>query len=382
MEQLLKAVETKQGEMLSFLEKLVNIDSGIDHPAGIAAVAHIIGDKLQELGFAVEYLEYPGFCTHLLAKKQGRNANVKEVMIIGHMDTLFSRGTAAARPFTIKDGRAYGPGVLDMKGGITVALFALAALYESGWNEKNVTVLFAGDEETAHPHSNAAELFERHGLGKDAVFNMETASAGQSVLVGRKGNIHPELIVRGISAHAGADLDKGASAIVELAHKIIAVNNLTDKEKGTTYNCGVIKGGTVANAVADCASVVIDMRYLTNAEGKAGLEKLQQIADQCIIPGTSCEVANTHERFTPMEVTAGNLKLYEIVKAQGQKLGLEIEQKVGGGASDAGWTVRAGAPSLCAMGALGALNHTDREYIIVDGLVERAKLLALSIDAV
>ena len=380
MEKLLQAIETKHEKMVQFLEKMVNIDSGIDSPEGVANVARIIGDKLAEMDFSVEYLDYPGACTHLLAKKQGTGD--KEVMIIGHMDTLFPIGTVAKRPFTIKDGKAYGPGVLDMKGGITIALFALEALYESGWNDKNVTVLFAGDEEPAHPKTNAPELFEQHAKGKDAVFNMETASTGQAVLVGRKGNIHPELIVKGIAAHAGADLDKGASAIVELAHKIIAVNKLTDKERGLTFNCGVITGGTVANAVADSASVVIDMRYLTAADGAEGLESLRKIAAENVIPGTSCEVSNLRERFTPMEVTEGNLKLYEIVRQQGEKLGLAVEKKVGGGASDAGWTVRAGAPSLCAMGARGSFNHSDREFIELDSLVERTKLLALSIDAV
>lgn len=380
MEKLLQAIETKHEKMVQFLEKMVNIDSGIDSPEGVANVARIIGDKLAEMDFSVEYLDYPGACTHLLAKKQGTGN--KEVMIIGHMDTLFPIGTVAKRPFTIKDGKAYGPGVLDMKGGITIALFALEALYESGWNDKNVTVLFAGDEEPAHPKTNAPELFEQHAKGKEAVFNMETASAGQAVLVGRKGNIHPELIVKGIAAHAGADLDKGASAIVELAHKIIAVNKLTDKERGLTFNCGVITGGTVANAVADSASVVIDMRYLTAADGAEGLESLRKIAAENVIPGTSCEVSNLRERFTPMEVTEGNLKLYEIVRQQGEKLGLAVEKKVGGGASDAGWTVRAGAPSLCAMGARGSFNHSDREFIELDSLVERTKLLALSIDAV
>ena len=149
MEQLLKSIEAKHDKMVSFLETLVNIDSGNDSPEGVAKVARIVGGKLQEMHFDVEYLEYPGACTHLLARKKGTGD--KEVMIIGHMDTLFPVGTAAARPFTIKDDKAYGPGVLDMKGGITIALFALEALYESGWNDKNVTVFFAGDEEFAHP---------------------------------------------------------------------------------------------------------------------------------------------------------------------------------------------------------------------------------------
>ncbi len=379
VDKVIKAIDTQNEEMKRFLEKLVNIDSGSDNPEGIAQVAGIIGDKLSEMGFEVEYLDCPGICTHLRAKKRG--STDKEVMIIGHMDTLFSKGTVAARPFTIKDGKAFGPGVLDMKGGITVALFALEALYVSGWDDKNITVFFCGDEETNHPKTNAADLFEQEAKGKAAVFNMETASAGQAVLVGRKGNMHPKIVVKGVSAHAGADLTKGANAIVALSHKVIEINKLTDFEKGLTFNPGVIIGGTVANAVPDSASITIDMRYLTALDRDKGIENLKQIASHIHVPGTSAEVVNLRENMTVMEVTNGNLWLYEIVKQQGAFLGIDVKSKVGGGSSDSGWTVRAGAPTLCSMGAMGEFNHSDREYILIDSLVERAKLLALSINA-
>ena len=375
-----KAIESKDKEMTNFLEQLVNIDSGADCPEGIARVAHLIGDRLAKMNFTVEYLDCPGICTHLRAKKNGRSG--KEVMIIGHMDTLFPQGTAAARPFRMKDGKAYGPGVLDMKGGITVALSALEALYASGWNDKSVTVFLCGDEETNHPKTNAAELFEQEAKGKAAVFNMETASAGQAVLVGRKGNMHPKIVVKGVSAHAGADLSKGANAIVALSHKIIEVNQLTDFAKGLTFNPGVITGGRVANAVPDSASITIDMRYMTARDRDNGLEALKKIANHTHVPGTSAEVVNLRENMTVMEVTDENKRLYEIVKEQGALLGLDVQSKVGGGSSDSGWTVRAGAPTLCSMGAMGEFNHSDREYILLDSLAERAKLLALSIQAV
>jgi glutamate carboxypeptidase len=379
MNKIIESIESRRDEMMAFLEQLVNIDSGADNPAGIARVAGLIGDRLAKLNFEVEYLECPGICTHLRAKKAG--SGNKDVMIIGHMDTLFPKGTVAARPFIIKDGKAFGPGVLDMKGGITVALFALEALYQSGWKDKNVTVFFCGDEETNHPNTNAADLFEQEAHGKTAVFNMETASAGQAVLVGRKGNMHPEFIVKGLSAHAGADLTKGANAIVELAHKILAISNLMDQARGLTFNVGVISGGSVANAVPDRASVKVDVRYLTIADRDYAIEKLKEIANQTCVTGTSTEIVNFRENMTPMEVTAGNKLLYEIVREQGLKLGLDIEAKVGGGSSDSGWTVRAGAPTLCAMGARGEFNHSDREYIVLESLTERAKLLALTINA-
>ncbi|HMM20658.1 MAG TPA: M20 family metallopeptidase [Selenomonadales bacterium] len=377
---MLRFIADKEQEMTDFLRRLVSIDSGSDNPEGIAQVARIVGAKLQAIGFAVDYLDYPDICTHLKATKKGTTA--EEVMIIGHMDTLFPKGTVAKRPFTVKDGKAYGPGVLDMKGGVTIALFALEALAAAGKNEKSVTVLFAGDEETAHPKTNAAELFEKEARGKKAVFNMETASVGDAVLIGRKGNLYAEMVVKGISAHAGADLDKGANAVTELAHKIIEIGKLTDFAQGLTFNAGVVEGGTVANAVPDRAVVKIDVRYLKNDDRLKAVDSLQAIANRQYIPGTTTELANVWEKFTPMEARDANKKLFEVVRAQGQKLGLDIEGKVGGGASDAGWTVRAGAPSICAMGAIGQFNHSDREYIYLDSLVKRAKLLALSIDAV
>lgn len=380
MEKVLRLIEAKEQEMIGFLRRLVNIDSGSDNPEGIARVAKMIGDKLNETGFSVKYLDYPDICTHLKATKSGTTS--REVMVIGHMDTLFPKGTASKRPFTIKDGKVYGPGVLDMKGGITVALFALQALAEAGWKEKGVTVFFAGDEEIAHPKTNAAELFEKEAHGKVAVFNMETASAGEAVLIGRKGNLYAEMVVRGISAHAGADLDKGANAITELAHKVIEIGKLMDSAKGLTFNVGVMSGGSVANAVPDHAVAKIDVRYLSQDDRQRAVESLREIADREYVKGTKTELANVWEKFTPMEVRDENKELFEIVRAQGKKLGIDIEGKVGGGASDAGWTVRAGAPSLCAMGAIGEFNHSDREYIFIDSLVKRAKLLALSIDAV
>ena len=194
--------------------------------------------------------------------------------------------------------------------------------------------------------------------------------------------MHPKIVVKGVAAHAGADLKKGANAVVALSHKVIEVNGLTDFAKGLTFNPGVITGGTVANAVPDSASITIDMRYLTAFDRDQGIKNLQQIASHTHVPGTSAEVVNLRENMTVMEVTDGNRRLYEIVKEQGALLELDVQSKVGGGSSDSGWTVRAGAPTLCSMGAIGEFNHSDREYIVLDSLVERAKLLALSIQAV
>jgi len=381
MEKILNDIAAKESEMLAFLERLVNIDSGIDNPEGIDQVAKIVGNKLSQLGFEVEYLEYPGACTHVLARKRGTGN--KSVMIMGHMDTVFPKGTAAARPFTIKDGRAYGPGVLDMKGGITAALFALEAMYENGWNEKNITVFFCGDEETGHPKTNAAELFYREAKGKDAVFNMESGRPDGGIVVGRKGAIIPKLTVKGVSAHAGLEPEKGASAILELAHKTIALHNLTNYETGTTINVGIVKGGVAQNVVPDHAEAVVDVRFTKVEEAEKVLAAIRAIAEEVVVPNTKTILTDDRIVFMPMETTEGVKKLHALVQEQGRKLGIpEIKGFFVGGGSDAAWTVQAGAPTVCSMGPRGGLNHSDREYIELDGLIERSKLLALCVDAV
>jgi glutamate carboxypeptidase len=379
MKKILNTIQAQEQALIGFLRQIVNIDSCYDDPEGNLKVAQLIGGMLEKMGFTVKYLIYPGICTHVKAFKKGTGD--KKVMVMGHLDCIQPKGSAAERPFTIKDGKAYGPGVLDMKGGIAVALYALQALYSAGWNDKDVTVFFCGDEEHAHPYTNAAELFEEAAKGQHAVFNMETASAGHSALIGRKGNLYAEMQVTGISAHAGADMEKGANAIIELAHKAIAISNLTDFPRGLTLNVGAIEGGLISNAVPDYAKIKIDMRYLREEDRDKAVAGLNGIAEQNYVPGTKTEIVNLTERFTPMVATEDNKKLFALVQQQAKKLGIEMTAKVGGGSSDAGWTVRAGAPTLCGMGAIGEFNHTTREYIFVDSLVQRAKLLALSIDA-
>ena len=159
-EQIFKSIDSKEPAMLKFLETLVNIDSAKDSLEGIHQVAEHIKAKLVELGFDAKLVETPGAATHVFGHKAAKDPNAKKVMIMGHMDTVFPKGTVAARPFTIKERKAFGPGVLDMKSGITVGLFALEAMYEDGWQDKDITVFFCGDEETAHPFTNAGDLFE------------------------------------------------------------------------------------------------------------------------------------------------------------------------------------------------------------------------------
>ncbi len=382
MTSVLESIEGSADRMLRFLEKLVNIDSGCDNPEGIAEVAHTVGSFLEGIDFAVEYLEYPGVCTHVLARRKGPTGG-KRVMILGHLDTVFRKGTAQSRPFTIKGEKAFGPGVLDMKGGVTIALFALEALAREGWNEKEIVVFFCGDEETGHPNSDFPERLMREAEGMNAVFNMETGADDGSVVVGRKGVAFLELVVQGKSAHSGKDPEKGASAILELAHKTVAIHGLTNYETGVTYNVGVVSGGTAANVIAGEAHAKIDARFVTVDQVEKVLSDLREIVNKSWVPGTTARLTKQKVHFLPMETTDAGMKLFGLVQEQAVKLGIgKIKPRYVGGGSDSCWTVKAGAPTVCAMGARGEFNHSEHEYIWVSSLVERAKLLASCIVAV
>jgi len=323
MNTILEKIDGYRENMLSFLEKLVNIDSGIDNPDGIKQVAKIVGGKLTKIGFDVKYLNYLGYSTHVLARKSGKSN--KNLMIIGHMDTVFSKGTVAKRPFTIRDGKAYGPGVLDMKGGITIALSSLQALAQQGWDKSNITVLFCGDEETGHPHSDVKDIFTKEAKGKDAVFNMETGAESGTVVLSRKGVFFPVINVKGKSAHAGKDPGKGASAILELAHKIIELYKLNNKETGISFNPGIISGGIAPNVIAGEAQVKCDMRFMKLDQYEQILKDLKRIVNTTFVPGTKTTITDEKRiRFMPMEMTKANMDLYEIVRKQGLKIGIEV----------------------------------------------------------
>lgn len=378
-QQLITYLTGRQEAMSDFLASLVNIDSDIESPEGNGQVAHLIGDKLGSMGFAVEYMEYPFTCTHVKGTRRGTGE--KHILIIGHLDTIQPKDSAKERPFTIREGKAYGPGVLDMKGGITISLFALEGLFAQGWEDASVTVFFCGDEEHAHPHTDAADQFAAIAKGKTAIFNMESQSMGDAVFFGRKGNLYLEMETKGISVHAGADIEKGANAIIELSHKAIALSQLTDLPRGISCNVGYIHGGVVSNAVPEDALIKIDVRYTKNEDKEEMLKKIQAIADTVYVKNTTTTLKNVKNRFPAMDQTEGNMALYAIAKAAAAEIGVDLKGYYGGSSSDSGWTASAGVPTLCGCGAVGEFHHTPREYILLNSLSERAKLLALTMQA-
>lgn len=373
--QIAAYIEEHRDAMLEFWRQLVQIESGSANKAGVDAVARRVQAELDTLGAHTEIHEMKR-AGNMLVSVLNEEAQEAPVLLLGHMDTVFPDGTVAKRPFTIREGKAYGPGVLDMKGGVTIAVFAMKALKEAGWAKRPIRLVLAGDEEVGHRDSDCDQQIMEQARGAVAAFNCESGRLGNEVVVQRKGALTYRMDVTGIAAHAGNEPEKGRSAILEMAHKVIAIQNLTDWQQGTTYNVGVISGGTVANAVPDAASIIIDVRYLKNDYVSAIETKLQDVAHTTYVDGTTASLTRL-SCCIPMERMAETDGLLAKVQDAYASFGMPRPSGITvGGGSDSAYTVAAGVPTICAMGVEGSRHHSPEEYASVESLYARAKALA------
>jgi glutamate carboxypeptidase len=368
-------VDARREEMLSLWQEVVNMESGSGYKAGIDAVAARFQQVLDGEGAATRIVEMEK-AGNMLVGEVGADRDKPAVLFMGHMDTVFPVGTVAKRPFTIKDGTAYGPGALDMKGGIVAFLYAIKALNAAGYDTRPLKVILAGDEEIAHANSNAAEIFMQEARGAVAAFNCETGFVDDAIVTGRKGTAVFTFEVKGVAVHAGNEPENGRSAILEIAHKVIDIQNLTNWKTGTTFNVGVIEGGTVPNAVPGYAKIVVDIRYQDPALLPDIQRQLQEVAAKTYVRDTTTTVVQT-PGIAPMQTTDGVRDLFEVVKKTYAEFGLGTPYgKYVGGGSDSAYSVIAGVPTVCSMGVKGGRNHSPEEFAIVETLFERAKLLA------
>lgn len=371
--QLFDKVDQNREAMVDTWKLLVDRDCGSGNKAGVDGVGRDVKDFLEKCGFKVWFHEYEK-AGNMLVAEYG-DASKPFIVLTGHMDTVFGDGTAAARPFTIKDGKVTGPGVLDMKGGVTILLYAVRFLLEAGYNRYRIKIILAGDEEVAHGNSTASADYEKEAKGAVMGFNLETGFVDNSVVIERKGVAQYLFEVDGVGAHAGNNPEDGRSAVEELAHKILDIQAETDWQEGTTVNCGVIAGGTVANAVPEHAWVKVDVRFKTTA-GMERIEKaFQTIAKKQYVESTTtcCKKLVV---FPPMERLESSEKLFERAEAIAEKYGFPKAKAIAvGGGSDSAHLTACGIPTLCALGVRGQFNHTEREWAEEESLFERTKLL-------
>jgi glutamate carboxypeptidase len=367
------AIDAQQDQMLMLLQTLVNIDSGSFYKPGIDQCILILKAEFDKLGMDTTVVELPDRGNHLIARKAGTGS--QRLLLVGHCDTVFDTGTVAARPFRIEDGRAYGPGVVDMKGGLTTIVFALRALRDNApaaWSALNVTVVVNSDEEISSGSSRP--IIEAEARQAAAICVLEPARPGGEYVTQRKGSGTFTLRVKGINAHAGMNPELGASAIHELIGKLAAAQALNNARPGLTINVGVIHGGSRPNVVADFSEAEIDVRTQTLADGDWVTAQMQAIAAQTGVPRTTTELSGGIS-FPPMPRTEQNLKLFELVHQAGAELGLDLKHVSTGGASDANYASQF-APTCDGMGPQGGRQHSPDEYLIVATLPERTKVLA------
>ena len=294
------------------------------------------------------------------------------VMLIGHMDTVFDPGTVAQRPFRTEGGRAHGPGVSDMKGGLLAGLYALRALRELGsnggagadWLPVGRLVYVANpDEETGSPVSTP--VISAHAADADVAFVLEGGRANGDFVSSRKGIMDLELGIAGRASHAGVEPEKGRSAILEAAHKVVALHALNGRWPGVTVNVGVMHGGSRPNIVPPDASLQVDVRAVRRADLEAAEAAVREIAASTTVPETTCDV-RLMGRFWPMEKLERAERLVHTAVGLAAGLGFPLKDAATGGASDANTTSGLGVPSIDGLGPIGGADHAPGEYLEID----------------
>jgi glutamate carboxypeptidase len=361
---------------LADLEHLVNIDCGSYTPAGVDEVGAWTGSFLESVGATVEHRPDPEgrYGSTVVGTFEGR-AGAPRVLLIGHMDTVFDPGTAAARPFRIEDGVAYGPGVTDMKSGLLAGLYAIKALVGElgGVPFERLTFIANPDEEigsaSSTPHIRAAA---EHA---DACFVLECARANGDIVSARKGMMDTRITVNGRAAHAGVEPEKGRNAILEASRIVRGLHALNGRWPGVTFNVGVIAGGIRPNVVAERCHLEVDIRA-TTADGLDTAEAaVQGVLDAIEIPDVTVDVHVMHG-WRPMEKLERSGRLVEHAQAVARRLGFEVHDTATGGASDANTTSGMSIPSLDGLGPIGGNDHAPTEYLDVDSIVPRTAMFA------
>jgi glutamate carboxypeptidase len=372
---LLQWTESRNAEMAALLEELVSIESPSTDPPGVARLAERIAREIEALGMIADLVPVTGGGPLLRARSAPAGEGAP-VMLLGHLDTVWPLGTLARRPARIEGDRLRGPGCYDMKAGLVIVLFALRTLAARGALPP-VTVLFTPLEEVDCGPYRA--LMEAEMAASAAVLCFEPAWPGGAVKTSRKGSGSFVLRTRGRASHAGADLARGANAILELARQCLRVSELTDTASGVSANVGVIRGGLRSNVVPDLAEAEVDFRFPTLAGGRA-----LEAAFRALRP-VDATVALEVEgglHYPPLERSAGVIALYERAREVAAEMGVALDEAATGGASEASFAGALGVPTLDGLGGDGDGAHAVDEHVLLSSLAPRAALAAGLIDLV
>ncbi len=368
----LSFLESALPQFLDDLATLVNVDCGTFTKDGVDFCGDWVNARGQAWGWDMEYFPQRKFGNAYLARLRGKG--VARILLLGHLDTVYPKGVAAERPLRQEGNKLVGPGVGDMKSGVLVGMYAMRALQLAGLDDFAELQLFLSpDEEIGSPTGKKfyMPLVEK----ADAVLVLEGARANGDIVSARKGTGEYTLRVHGHAAHAGVEPEKGANAILELAHQIIALHNLNGIAPGVTVNAGIISGGTRTNVVPDAAQVKVDVRAVDAAGARIAHDAVMRLAAQTQVARARVEITGAFN-FPPMAKTPAIAFMTELAKTAARELGFEIQDQATGGASDANNVAAANVPVLDGLGPIGGLDHSPDEYIARDSIAPRAALLA------
>lgn len=373
-QKLYAACEGELQNFISLWERLVNIDTGTGYGEGIEQVVAIVASELKKLGATVEVVpvKKSGSGSHVIGRFTGRGQG--KILAMAHMDTVFPVGTAMKRPFCIRDGWAYGPGVSDCKGSIVLFLFAMKQLVQRDYQDfDTITCLFNCDEEVTSVDSRY--LIQELAPVHDVVFCMESGQVGDGVVKWRKGSSQLRVEVFGRASHAGSNPENGRNAIMEILHQIQQMSRLENPEKLTTLNFTTLQSGDRVNVIPDYAVAQADIRTLVPEELDRIENAIKKLAHQTLIPDTTVK-AIIERGNPPFPQNPGTAKLVALAQEVYHELDKNLIAIGAGGASDANWAAEAGAVVIDGLGPVkGGKNHTEHECTRVDSVVPRLYLL-------
>ncbi|MGD9125185.1 MAG: M20 family metallopeptidase [Desulfarculaceae bacterium] len=372
---MLKFISDSEKEMFSLLKQMVLIQSGTKNQAGVERMAALVAGHLKDIGLKVDLYPQEAHGSVVMGSTPAAG-EAGNLLLIGHMDTVFPTDSDFTE-YREDQENAYGPGVADMKGGLVAGIYALKALAREGGLERMpLRIICNPDEEVGSPVSKP--IIAAEARRSFAAFILEPSGLEGEVVTGRKGRLGFKVRVRGRAGHAAYAGPDKASAVLEMAHKIIALEALNGLVPGLTLNVGRVQAGVAPNVVPEEAIADVDVRILKQADGDVFLERAETILAQSLVAGTSSSLEDL-SRLTPMEQTPANRSLYRLVQEQARDLGLEVAEELRPGCSDGNTVAQQGTPVLDSMGPSGAEFHSDREYLVKASLVKRTQLLALSI---
>ena len=370
MQALLDYCQGQSAWLRDTVDTLVRLESPSTDKAAVDRCGAALASRLDALGARVERVPQAQRGDHVRAEFDGEG---RPVLLLGHFDTVWSVGQLERMPLREQNGRLHGPGIFDMKAGIAVALLAVRALRTAAAAARapRVAMLWTTDEEIGSGTSRVA--IEEEARRSRAVLVLEPSLPGGAAKTSRKGCGDFELIVHGVAAHAGIDPAKGANAVHELAHQIVAIQSLQDLQRGVSVNVNIVSGGARTNVIPDEARASIDVRVPVMEEAQRIERALHALAPR--LPGTRLEVRGAVGR-PPLERSAHVLRVYDEARLAARELGRELGEGGTGGGSDGNFTAALGVPTLDGLGPEGDGAHALHEHVVLADLPWRAAFLA------